>query len=810
MASGTIYGTTSNQWIECALDWYSTPNQDTNKSTVRVEQYYRRTNIGYVTENYGYYSININGVTNSVDAKFTTIRNDWVLVNTFTVEVEHNADGTKSIPISCTGYIRSSSLTATYCSGTVTLDTIPRASAIKSAANVQFNQNVDVKWLPLSVNFRYKVKVVFGSWSYTSPVIHPNSLAEYTFNGCSIPIAQASQIPNASSGTATVSLMTYSDSGGATQIGNTDSKTISVTLPQNSESLPSVSVGITPVSSLSSAFQDLYIQGKSKLKATISASGKLGATIKETYFVLQGETYGSSAGYTTGFLPTAGSFTLTAYAKDSRGFLSQITKDFVVQAYSKPQVKNVTVQRCTSNGTVSDSGTYIKISATQVYATVSGRNSSAIYYRIRTENGSYGALKQILASGSSVSTGALESGTVAIENTYYVEVVAQDTIGESGSATSMIPTASVYEHEAGSIGSYGFGKYVTDANTFDIATDKTLKVRGKGTIESDPVNANDVVPKKYVDAQASAVKTYVDEKVPLVNVTGGGDYTFMVIPLCKVSTNANSHLESATEGTYYFKRHNGIQPIRTISVQAENQYTGAYRFNISTLGDLQHYSALTATSGYGFRTCSFQYNSVWYGGICMYITEPAYTMNRFVGASINNTVCAINVYQRNAGTVLNSEIYNSIMYDTGDFNHSLYRNKNTVVLDDTITRINTELAKRTQMEMLWPNAKPTSSFDAQTIPLNLSGYSKVLVYFRVYNGGGEYNVETFGVHGLVGDWCIATSNGETGSNPAQRAFHITTTGITFERAYYATSIGGSLSWSSNQLIPTEIYGIKGA
>lgn len=119
-------------------------------------------------------------------------------------------------------------------------------------------------------------------------------------------------------------------------------------------------------------------------------------------------------------------------------------------------------------------------------------------------------------------------------------------------------------------------------------------------------------------------------------------------------------------------------------------------------------------------------------------------------------------------------------------------------------------ADKVGMKLLWTNASPTSSFDAQTVSLNLSSYSQVLVYFRVYSDSGEYSAETFGVYGLVGNWCLAVCNAETGSNPSQRAFNITTTGVAFSRAYYCNSVGGSLTWSSNLLIPYKIFGIKGA
>ena len=49
MASGIIYGTTSNQYIECKIEWSSSFDIEKNRSQVSAVLYYRRTNTGFTT-----------------------------------------------------------------------------------------------------------------------------------------------------------------------------------------------------------------------------------------------------------------------------------------------------------------------------------------------------------------------------------------------------------------------------------------------------------------------------------------------------------------------------------------------------------------------------------------------------------------------------------------------------------------------------------------------------------------------------------------------------------------------------------------
>ena len=173
----------------------------------------------------------------------------------------------------------------------------------------------------------------------------------------------------------------------------------------------------------------------------------------------------------------------------------------------------------------------------------------------------------------------------------------------------------------------------------------------------------------------AANKTYVDGKSPLVKLSNiCSDYGYTVFPLCKISTTANTHLESGTQGIFYFKRKNGLQAPKMLMVQADNKYAEANMFNIATIGEIPYNTSMTASTGNGFRTCRFQMDGVWYGGIAVCIGNANHDNVSFVGITNSNTVKGIDIYKRNTSTVLNEEIYNSIVYDAGIFADDLYRN----------------------------------------------------------------------------------------------------------------------------------------
>ena len=488
MANKTIdlnRSTSSGSYIIGKIVCDATADYDHNNSDVTCRIYVHKGNddtlLTIKTGGTWGYSMTINGKTFSGTVSKDVLL-DWVLLATVSVsDITHNDDGTKSISVS--GYVTAPSTSnfagqKTSGSGTVTFDTVPRASAITSAGNVTLGNACNVKWTPASASFRYKLKFSMGNWSYTTGAIHPNRKTEYPYTGYAIPLEAAKQIPNSKTGTMTVTLYTYSDSAATKQVGSADAETFTVTVPDNSATKPAVSMTLTPVSSLPSAFAGLYIQGKSKVKATLSAVGQYGATIKSYSMKIDGISHGSGDGYTSDYLSTYGDKMVYGYATDYRESTGNITQSITVIAYSKPKITVSVCGRCDENGNLSDSGTYLKIKATRSYSTVvSGgvqKNFCLIRYRYKAASASsYSEWTTILArdalATNEVETDALLGGVLAVGTSYTVQVQAIDDIGDYAETTISVPTDKVFMHRAKN--AMGLGKYCEGENLLDVAWD---------------------------------------------------------------------------------------------------------------------------------------------------------------------------------------------------------------------------------------------------------------------------------------------------------------------------------------------------
>lgn len=486
--TGTIYGSTGNEYIDSKIEWSYTVNESANTSKVTAALYYKRNNTGYTTYGSGTFSITIDKTKTVLIKELTITESSWVKALEATVTVNHKDDGTRSITITGTGSISGTSLTSTSCSGTVRLFDIPRASTISSASNVTLGQNCSVRWTPLSKSFRFKLKFELGYRRYTTDAIHPNQTSAYTYTGYPIPLEVANDLPSAT-GTMKVTLYTYSNSSATMGVGSPSSKTFTVTVPNNSDTKPSVSMTLTPVSSLGSAFSSLYIQGKSKVKATLSAKGKFFADIKSYSMSVGGKTYGSP--YESECLTTAGTITVKGGATDSRGYSNEVTKNITVIPYSKPKIQavsgesEVVAARCDEDGNLTDSGTFLKIRAKRSYSPVTSGgtqyNFCKIRFRYKSESGTYTEWEDILASDSldsdEVSTGALLDGALSVRSSYIVQVQVIDVIGDESSTTITIPTEKVYLHKAGSRGSLGFGEYAEEDDVISIAKDRHVRLK---------------------------------------------------------------------------------------------------------------------------------------------------------------------------------------------------------------------------------------------------------------------------------------------------------------------------------------------
>jgi len=289
--------------------------------------------------------------------------------------ISHATDGTKSFSITVEAGIYQWAINCSG-SGSFTLNTIPRASSISSVTSsvtVDGSNSVTVNISRNSTAFTHKVKFAFGSYSqeYTGVA---------TSKSYTPPMTWLNAIPNATSGTATVTVTTYN---GSTQIGSAVSKNFTVNVP--SSVVPTLGTfSATIVNNTVPSSWGIYVQDKSQCKLQISnASGAYSSTIK-AYSIKQGSTtLSTSSSVTTPVLAVTGGITYTATITDSRGRTASKTVSIQVYAYVPPSVTSALSQRCLQNGTLNDNGTYIKATGKFSFASCNGKNSATakVYFK---------------------------------------------------------------------------------------------------------------------------------------------------------------------------------------------------------------------------------------------------------------------------------------------------------------------------------------------------------------------------------------------------------------------------------------------
>lgn len=354
---------------------------------------------------------------------------------TKTVTIPHNSDGTKTCAFSATCGINVT-LSGTYygnvtASGNGTFNTIARASTISSvtsSVSVNGTNAVTVNITRAASSFTHTVVFSFGSYSKTTTGVG-------TSTSYAIPQSWLNAIPNSTSGTAKVTVTTYS---GSTKIGSAVSKSFKITVPASV--VPTISaVSLTEaVSGLAAQFGG-YVQNKSKIACKVTAAGAYSSTIKTYKTTVQGANF-SSAAFTSGFLTKSGTSNVTVTVTDSRGRTATTTKSITVIAYTAPKITSFQGFRCLADGTENYEGTYINAAVKFSISAVGDKNTKtyAIEYK-KTSATAWTAL----ASGSVYSLNQSiisASGLFSVDSSYDIRLSVTDYFGTVRS-TFEIPTA---------------------------------------------------------------------------------------------------------------------------------------------------------------------------------------------------------------------------------------------------------------------------------------------------------------------------------------------------------------------------------
>lgn len=423
------------------------------------------------------YGIIIDGSVKKTGSSSPYISTSYVTLLTWTGNITHSSDGSKNISVGV--YLTNGSanyLPKQYTSnsplsmGSVTLTTIPRASAITSVGNVTLGNKCNVKWTPASAAFKYKLKFSLGGWSYTTDFISPNSTNAYTYANYTIPNTSdlLDDIPNSTTGTMTATLTTYNSSG--TQIGSTNSKAFTVTVP--SSVVPIVgTITLNPVdiTTKDGTSRNILVQGKNQLMISVSGcSAGTGSTIRSYTFSGPGisiATTNTSA--TTTVLSNTGTLTYTIKVTDRRGRTASKTATINCYAYSAPYFKSFSAIRTDANGNADTNGTYIKCSYDLGYSPVNGTNNATV--KIMYKQSTASAYSSVVAQTSSTNTSGSKLLSSMSENSTYTIYA---TIIDNYSGTKSTKTVSVSSvTRVMNITSDGtgiaFGKMAESSNLFD-------------------------------------------------------------------------------------------------------------------------------------------------------------------------------------------------------------------------------------------------------------------------------------------------------------------------------------------------------
>ena len=325
--------------------------------------------------------------------------------------------------------------------------TVTSSVAAGSASTVSFTN-------PYLSNVYHVVKWQFGTLSKSTTTSVGTGSTSYT-----IPVSWLTAIPNATSGTATVSVTTYASDG--TNLG-TDTYSFTITAPASA--VPTISLAAARIDNTVPSGWGIYVQGKSGVTITATASGYQGSTISS--YTISGGAAGTQTSnvFTISVIYSSGTVTYTVKVTDSRGRIASASINVSVVAYSAPSFSVTEAFRCVAAGTASDTGTYISAKASGTYSSVSSKNSMTLKVQYAlTTTGAYSTAVALTNGTASI----IGNGSIDANYSFYVKFTLTDQF-TSIEKVLTIGTASytIFFRQGGK--GVAFGKVSERANAVEI------------------------------------------------------------------------------------------------------------------------------------------------------------------------------------------------------------------------------------------------------------------------------------------------------------------------------------------------------
>ena len=458
------------------------------------------------------------------------------------MDIPHNNDGTKTFSISYfTGWLYSNNHYSAA-ESIHTLNAIPRKATLVSATDFTDLTSPTVTYSNPAGTSASTLQAYIYDTDDTTILVNGKDLPkDDTSKKLSLTSGEIDKLRNtATSGSKKVWFYIKTVIGGVTYWSSKIEKTFSV--EENDNSRPEVTMTAELDNGhLSSTFDGLYIQGKSRVNIKLSAQGKYGAEIKSYSADINGKTY-NSAEFSTDVLVNAGDVKIIGYAKDSRGFTGSAEQTVNVIPYAKPMVvplsgeNAILCYRCDSNGNKTGKGTRVYLKAKMVSSKVESGghqyNFCTLQMRMKAAGDNWSDDWVDLMYDDESETGeyiGLLSGNEAqLTKAYTIQLRAIDNFLEHDIKTLDIPTEDVALHLGRGGKNVSVGTYCTYDEDYTFYSewkaifDKEVVIGGKVVKNHVVEEGTDGIwhYRKWADGTAECWGTYINEAANVTTTWG--------------------------------------------------------------------------------------------------------------------------------------------------------------------------------------------------------------------------------------------------------------------------------------------------
>lgn len=335
--------------------------------------------------------------------------------------------------------------------------TVPMSGWTLNKERVEAGQSIAVTVKPAMEGCTHRITWTFGKETDVQSMATGVNSKTLT-----IPMEWCKQIPNATSGSATVMMETIMNGS----VLGRETKGFTVVVPENV--VPKAGEMVITGNNMT---WGMYLQNRST--ATITASGYEGAQGSTIAGVrIEGGGYAANKEtLTTGTFASIGKITFTLRVTDSRGRTATKTDQIMVTAYSTPSIIQSMETRADDNGNQNGAGTWIRCEVLYTWSAVGSNEVSVrIEYKRSSASAWVTAFDGNMESGSDKTIG---EGHIELSSAWDVRYTVYDTLGNAV-LVRKIPTGYVYMLWDPKQNALGFGCYPGGEKRIQVADDWKL------------------------------------------------------------------------------------------------------------------------------------------------------------------------------------------------------------------------------------------------------------------------------------------------------------------------------------------------